>query len=250
MKKVRLTIPFLLMLSLTACAGRLGEADRNFARGNRFLSDGLPQMAIQAYQRSLSADPDQPEAWFNLGVAQLGVGQPEAAAQAFQRTLQLKPSARAWHNLGYAELRADRPAEAAKALNRSVELDPNQASAWNNLAVSYRRLGRFHLAEEASQKALSLAPDDPQILNNLAWLYLVWNGAGPDRRKKALELAKKAETQSQGKDPRILATLAEAYFKNNDRESAIRSIERALLHEPKNRHFQNKLATYRGEKTN
>lgn len=247
---LRQTIPCLLLLALTACALPLNEAERNFARGNRFMSDGLPQMAIQAYQRSLSEEPNQPEAWFNLGVAQLGAGQPEAAVQSFQRTLQLKPSARAWHNLGYAELRADRPNDAAKSLTRAVELDPNHSGAWNNLAVAYRRLGRFHLSEEAAQKALSFSPDDPQVMNNLAWLYLVWNDAGPDRRKRALELAKKAEAQSQGKDPRVLATLAEAHFKNGDRESAILSIERALVLEPRNRLFQNKLVTYRGEKAN
>ena len=243
------TLIFFLALGLAGCAMRLSEAERDFTRGNRFLGEGLPQMAIQSYQRSLSVDSEQPEVWFNLGVAHLRLDQPEAGANAFRRSLKLKPSPRAWYNLGYAELKADRPAEAAEALGRSVSLEPNRSSGWNNLAISYRRLKRYRLAEEASRKALSIDPNNPELLNNMAWLYLVWGEAGTVRRVKALQLAKQANERTRGNNARVLATLAEASFRNKDREAAIRAIKRALLLEPKNHRFLESLATYKGKKT-
>ncbi|MFQ5913941.1 MAG: tetratricopeptide repeat protein [Nitrospinota bacterium] len=240
---------FCLAIILAGCVPPSGEAERNFFRGNRFLSEGLPQMAVQSYRRSLAEDPDQPDVWFNLGVAHQRIDQWEQAAQAFRQSLSLRPSAEAWYNLGYAELRRDRPAEAAEALSRSVVIKANQPAAWNNLGISNRRLRRYRLAEEAFRKALSLDPEDPEILNNLAWLYLVWDDAGAERRKKAIQLAKQADGKTGGRNARILATLAEAHFRNENRKSAVEAIRRALLLEPKNSLFLERLAKYEGRKT-
>ncbi|MFQ5693804.1 MAG: tetratricopeptide repeat protein, partial [Nitrospinota bacterium] len=231
---------------LSGCAPLSEEVERNFLRGNRFLGEGLPQMAIQAYRRALSEDDARPEVWFNLGLAQLRTGKPAEAAVSFRRSLRLKPSPEVWYNLGVAELRADNPARAVTALNRSVALEPRRPAAWNNLGVSYRRLGRYPLAEEAFRKAFSLDRNDPKILNNFAWLYLVWRDAGAERKKKALELAKKAEAKSRGKNARILATLAEAYFANDDGGTAVRTMERALRLDPGNAYRKKRLSEYRG----
>ena len=95
--------------------------------------------------------------------------------------------------------------------------------------------------------ALSLKKDDPETLNNFAWLYLDWKQAGPADREKALELAKEAARFNGGKDPRILATLAEAYFVNGQRDAAVQAMERALLIEPRNPYYQERLEVYQGK---
>jgi Flp pilus assembly protein TadD len=240
---------FTFVALISGCAVQSGETNRNFLRGNRFLNEGLPQMAVQSYKRALEQTPEQPEIWFNLGVAHLRAGSPEEAAKSFRKYVKLKPDAKGWYNLGVAALQADNPSEAATALSQSAAMQPNDAPSWRNLGIAYRRLGRYQLAEEAFRKSLSLKKDDPETMNNLAWLYLDWKQGGPANRGKALELARQAAQINGRKDPRILATLAEAYFVNGQRDAAVQTMQRAILIEPQNSYFKKRLEVYQGKKT-
>jgi tetratricopeptide (TPR) repeat protein len=234
---------------VSGCAVRSGETSRNFQRGNRFLKEGLPQMAVQSYTRALEKHPERAEIWFNMGVAHLRAGSPEEAAKAFRQSVKLKPDAKGWYNLGVAALEADNPSEAATALSQSAAMQPNHTPSWRNLGIAYRRLGRYQLAEESFRKSLSIKKDDPETMNNLAWLYLDWKQGGPANRGKALELAKQAAQINGRKDPRILATLAEAYFVNGQMDAAVQTMERAILVEPQNPYYKKRLEVYQGKKT-
>lgn len=246
--KSRLWIVCLTLFPLIAgCTYTRDSAEVNYQRGNRFFRDGLAEMAVQAYERALTDDDQRPEIWNNLGLAQLQSNKPEKAARSFRNAVALQDNAEAWYNLGVAELAANNPRQAAEALNKAVTRDLKNVSVWNNLGVAYQRMGRFALAQEAFQKTLRVEESNPAALNNLAWLYLNWEEAGADRLKKALDLARKAESQTGGKDAKILATLAEAEYFNRDPQTAVRVIQRALALEPGNRYYQERLNTYRNK---
>jgi len=68
--------------------------------------------------------------------------------------------------------------------------------------------------------------------NNLGWLYATAEDLSFRDPKESLEYAKKAVEGSQGKDPGILDTLAEAYFFNREYDMAIQTITKALTLRP------------------
>jgi tetratricopeptide (TPR) repeat protein len=94
--------------------------------------------------------------------------------------------------------------------------------------------GQFAKAESALRKSLEEAPLDANTLNNLAWLYAT---SPPPHFKPqaALELALRAAALEP--DPAILDTLAEAYFVNGQAEEALKTIQQAMLKNPRNQEY-------------
>lgn len=65
----------------------------------------------------------------------------------------------AWFRLGYAQMREGGSADAAEAFSRVVEMDPQNAAALINLATSYNLLNRREDAVSQYLKAFEVAPD-------------------------------------------------------------------------------------------
>src|SRR5215472_18891197 len=68
------------------------------AKEQRFLRRGQAQMAKKDYTRAVlefrsaaQAMPNDPEPYYQLGLASLGAGDGNTAVQAFRKTLQLNP---------------------------------------------------------------------------------------------------------------------------------------------------------------
>jgi protein O-mannosyl-transferase len=71
---------------------------------------GQHALAAQAYRTALERDPTRPDAWNNLGWSLLSLGYAELAVTAFERTVTLRPDdALAINNLALARARTDRP---------------------------------------------------------------------------------------------------------------------------------------------
>ncbi len=100
--------------------------------------------------------------------------------------------------------------------------------------ILYKK-GHLGPARRHYEKAMELSPEDPTILNNLAWLLVTGGETGPEERKKALELAKRAVGLK--REPAFLDTLAEAYFVNGMVEEAIVVAKEALLLADKDRDY-------------
>lgn len=98
--------------------------------------------------------------------------------------------------------------------------------------------GRYRQAETFYRRALEIQPDHAVALNNLAWLYATTPDTHLRDTGKALALARKAAEIE--KEPFILDTLAEAYWVNGMRESALSAIDAALALEPDNRAYYEK----------
>lgn len=63
----------------------------DFARGNRLVSAGRREEAVDAYREAISADRGNYEAWHNLGCVLGELGRLDEASAAFEQTLRLKP---------------------------------------------------------------------------------------------------------------------------------------------------------------
>ncbi len=68
----------------------------------------------------------------------------------------------AWTNLGHVYFDTQRFSKAIFAYNKSLELNPNNPDVWTDLGVMYRRNKQFNEAINAFDRATSLSPTHEQ----------------------------------------------------------------------------------------
>jgi cytochrome c-type biogenesis protein CcmH/NrfG len=86
---------------------------------------------------------------------------PEQASQilAFESAVAADPqNLQAWTNLGHLYYDTSRFSKAIKAYNKSLELDPNNADVWTDLGTMYRSNKQPNEAISAFDRAISLVP--------------------------------------------------------------------------------------------
>ena len=93
-------------------------------------AEEIRRSLLNAYQRSLGADPDNPRHWVNVGVIHAMRGQYEEAIPYFHTAIQIDPDLVAGHvNLGSSYQALNRMEEARSSLARVLELDPHNPQA-------------------------------------------------------------------------------------------------------------------------
>jgi tetratricopeptide (TPR) repeat protein len=131
--------------------------------------------AIQAYQQAITAKPEVPGYYNNLGNVLARAGKIDEAKAAYTKAAELDPpnAATAWRNFGISLYNANRLGDAVAPLQKSVELDPKSAQSWYLLGASLvykmtvKKVGDKEVPEfapgtiEAYQKAIDLDPNGP-----------------------------------------------------------------------------------------
>jgi tetratricopeptide (TPR) repeat protein len=157
-----------------------GEKDANLhlvwaKLGEAYETANRNEEAAQAYQQAITARPDQPGYYNNLGNVLARLGKIDEAKAAYTKSAELDPvnAATAWRNFGISLYNANRLADAIEPLQKSTELDPKNAQAWYLLGASLlmkmttKKVGdreEVQLAPgtvEAYQKAEELDPNGP-----------------------------------------------------------------------------------------
>ena len=145
--------------------------------GASVVSSPTPDDILSAPEATAQADPDSPEAQFELGNAYYQAGRLENAVEAYRA---------------------------------AIELDPNYQAAYANLGVAYYQLEQFELAARQYEKAIELDPQDGDVAYNLGALYLQQalsqEGEQPDRELLSQALAQLERAQE------ISPNLAEPHF--------------------------------------
>jgi tetratricopeptide (TPR) repeat protein len=124
----------------------------------------------------VKAQPENPQAWFDLGFAQGGLGKSTEAIAAYKKAVELSPK---WFeaslNLGVALASSGNFKDAAPVLKNAVQLKPT-AGGPQALSKAWFSLGEVledsdpKEALDAYQKAAELAPGDPAITLAMAGL--------------------------------------------------------------------------------
>jgi tetratricopeptide (TPR) repeat protein len=157
-----------------------GEKDPNlhlvFAKlGEAYDIAGRNDEAAQAYQQAITAKPDVPGYYNNLGNVLARAGKIEEGKAAYAKSAELDPAnaATAWRNFGISLYNANRLGDAVEPLQKSAELDPKNAQTWYLLGASLvykmtvKKVGDKEVPEfapgtiEAYQKAIDLDPNGP-----------------------------------------------------------------------------------------
>jgi tetratricopeptide (TPR) repeat protein len=175
-----------------------GEKDTNQALfwaklGDVYDTAGRNDDAIQAYQAAITAKPDVPGYYNNLGNVLARSGKIDEAKTAYEKSAALDPpnAALTYRNFGISLYNANRLGDAVEPFQKSVALDPASAQTWYLLGASLvykmttKRVGdkdEVQLAPgtvEAYQKAVDLDPNGPwgaQAKEGLAQLQAIAPG--------------------------------------------------------------------------
>jgi len=144
-----------------------------FDLGFVYNAQGNSTESIAAYRRSVAAKPDVFESNLNLGISLAKTGQPEA--EKYLRTATtLKPTAhvdeghaRAWLSLAHV-LEASKPDEAIAAYQQAAALAPKDPEPHLAAGALLEKANRFADAEQEYKRALAIDPASSEALVGLA----------------------------------------------------------------------------------
>jgi Flp pilus assembly protein TadD/peroxiredoxin len=166
--------------------------ERNdFTYGVAMVQHGYLDQAAASFQQVIATEPENSDAWYNLGTLNLRRNNFDEARRYLEQTLKLKADyPEAWNNLGMIAAQEGRAEEAIQDFQQAVEERPNYATAHLNLGNVYRRQKLFDKAQDSLLRALALEPDDPEINYSLGMLYAQQNQMRPatDYLERAIEL--------------------------------------------------------------
>src|SRR5205807_4112988 len=92
--------------------------------------------------------PDDPYAWYNLGLVYKDTGEAEKAIEAFQHVAQLSPEADAHYFLGYLYSQLQRYDEAIAEFQKALSAFPYHASSEFGIARALQRKGDSDSAQQ------------------------------------------------------------------------------------------------------
>ena len=154
---------------------------------------------LQLGHEKLAANPDDPNAYAELGNQYADVRDYANAAGAYRESLKRDPSNPAvMKDLGGVLHLLKRSEEAKRALKLALQLDPALAEAWRNLGVVYADEKQWPLARECFQCGLD---SDPSWADGHRYLSVALEADG--RMDEAAAEAQKAVALSPDRKPAL-----------------------------------------------
>jgi tetratricopeptide (TPR) repeat protein len=188
--------------------------------------------SMAQYHKAEALWPDCVEAHCALGNILVGEGDISNGMAEYQKALAIRPDyTEADNNLGYTLIRLGRVGQAIVYFQRVLEYEQSyqpRARAYYNLGYAYQLDGRAVEAADCYQKALELQPQFMPAQISLAWIRATWPDASLRNGSQAVVLMEKANQLSNGKDPKILRTLAAAYAEAGRFDDAIATAQKAI----------------------
>jgi tetratricopeptide (TPR) repeat protein len=179
-------------------------------------------------QKWTKSEPENADAWNNLGIAYDSLYRYNDATEACCQAVRIDPkNASAWYNLGIACYGLNRYDDAIEAYRQAIKIDPKDAAAWDDLGNAYDELNRYDDAIEAYRQAIRIDPKDA-----LAWYNLGTTCHKISQYDDAIE----AYRQAIKMDPKLAAAwddLGNAYDELNRHTEAIEAYRQAIKIDPK-----------------
>jgi tetratricopeptide (TPR) repeat protein len=158
--------------------------------GTKFYSIADEKGAIADAQKSLQADPKNPELFLKLALAQSTAREYRESVATCTKGLALTPNnADLLIERGHRELGLREFSKARADLEKAVKLDPKKIDGYYHLGLSHYFMGEFADAADAFGHAVDLAPSTDSRINSTNWVY-----ASLRRAKKDDQAAKTLAT--------------------------------------------------------
>src|SRR5258708_24439958 len=135
------------------------EAARLNNLGAAYMNQQLFEKGLKAFQEAAALDPKLQIASLNQGIALLNLARIDPAKELLEAAGKNAPNdPRAWFSLGLLYKNSDNPQGSVDAFRRVTEIDPNDADSWYFLGAASAQLKRYPPAIDAFQHALKFAP--------------------------------------------------------------------------------------------
>ncbi|MFW6011301.1 MAG: tetratricopeptide repeat protein [Desulfosalsimonas sp.] len=147
----------------------------------------------------LSAEPENTELHYEMGVLYDRMGDTDAAIDKMKLVIEMDPeNADAYNYLGYTYADQDIRLDEAEALVRkALEIDPDNGFILDSMGWVYYRKGDYERAEDYIERALDRVSDDPVILEHMGDVSLKLNDT-----RKALDYYRRAIEKTDSKEDR------------------------------------------------
>ena len=184
--------------------------------------------AIRFRKELLESNPDDAASHSALASSYVYVGRPDLAIPHFEAALRIGPESAGLHqNAGYALRRVGRLEDALAHYRRAIELDQGSAEARYDLAQTLRALGQLDEALVHYRRVMQSRPESPAPIDAVARILATHPEIAPAEVNEAVRLAERALELSEGRDARLLDTLAAAYAAAGRFDEATRTAQRA-----------------------
>lgn len=155
--------------SLAELGARLAEIHRTAAEA--FLSQGLYEQAMPHLEAATTFSPTEIEFRMQLGFVQYVCGDDAGAIKTFNEVITAEEdNGEAWFNLGMVVFGQQQFTEAEYCFRRASELEGGDAQTWNNRGVCLWQLDRIEEARSCFENALKIDPRDEDAQFNLQHL--------------------------------------------------------------------------------
>lgn len=145
------------------------------------------QAALAYFEEATRREPNEPDAWFRLGLCWEKIGQTDKARENYLKAISLRPAfGVALNNLGAIYNGQGKYDDALAALRKAVQADDKLVEAHNSMAFAFYHLKKYPEAAEAAQRALAI---DPKHVDARYYLALSCHHLG--QKEKAGEHCKK-----------------------------------------------------------
>lgn len=125
---------------------------------------------VSLFERATQLDPENWNAWVNLGYTQHSMGHSREALAAYEQALTLKPTDSAtWDRTAYILINLDRYEEGLNAAERATTLQPDSVGALTNKSWALISLGRNQEGLVTAEQAITLRPDYAGAWVNKSW---------------------------------------------------------------------------------
>lgn len=227
-------------------ASRLTEAETTFhsaivaepaswsvykSMGNFLFRNGRYAEALSYYRQVLVMRPDDTAGWNNFATTSFMLGKFNQANLAFSRIINDDPGRHTYLNYANSLYYAADYEKSVETYQKALELNDQDYRVWQSIATSMLRAGAppeqvndaYETAIKHARKMLDINPDDPETLSVIAVAYA---RSGKDELARE-SLRRVAEVGWE--NPNVSYFVALAYHLVDERTTAIRELERAVL---------------------
>ncbi|KTE37335.1 MULTISPECIES: tetratricopeptide repeat-containing sulfotransferase family protein [unclassified Sphingopyxis] len=150
-----------------------GSAELQAMQAQIMKAQGRTTEAVWAYEKLVSENPKDFDAWNNLGNARHEMGDLEGALQALQQARQIDAQSSLLHtNMGRVLISMDRYEEACLLLEKAALLAPKDPAPLLELGRTLTSINHVEAGLRALGDAARLAPADPKIFLAIAIAFL------------------------------------------------------------------------------
>ena len=136
---------------------KLNSAELNYFLGNSLKIQDKYSEAIDAYNKSISLNPDYSEAYNNLANVQKKIGLLDKASSNYLNAIKCKiDNIEAYYNLANLQKSQKKYVDAIKNYNKVIKINSNFAEAYNNIGTINSILGKFEEAKKFFVKAIEI----------------------------------------------------------------------------------------------